>query len=98
MTKTEYEAKFTRNQSISGYGLDVTMHMPCPFCATTGWMVYKILEMEEVSSREHVCSECGRGARMIYTHSGSSTSFEVVQTRGDDPPDYLPRMRRVPAV
>jgi rRNA maturation protein Nop10 len=95
MRKSEYESKFALNQRISGFGMDTTMHMPCPFCAEPEWMVFKILEQEEISSKEHVCAECGRGAKMIYRHEGSSISFEVVQTCGDDAPGYLPPMRRV---
>ena len=82
---------FPESQKISGYGMDVTVHMPCPFCAAPEWMIFKILEQEEVSSKEHVCKECTRGARMIYTHDGPSTSFEVVQTQGPDSPDFVPK-------
>jgi len=95
MDKEAYEKKFAENQKITGYGMDVTIHMPCPFCAAAEWMVFKILEQEEVSSREHVCSACSRGAKMIYKHKEEGISFEVVQTRGDDGPDFLPPMRRV---
>lgn len=94
MTKQEYDKRFAENQQVSGFGLDTTVHMPCPFCAAPGWMITKVLEMEEVSSKEHVCSECGRGAKMIYTRKGGGVSFEVVQTQGPDCPDFLPPMRR----
>jgi hypothetical protein len=32
---------------------------------------------------------------IVYTESMGGTSFEIVQTAGEDPPDYLPQMRRV---
>lgn len=95
MTKQEYEAKFAANQKITGYGVDVAMHMPCPACAEPDFVVYKILEIEEIMSKERVCTHCGVGMRAIFSHDNGGVSFEIVQTQGPDLPDYLPPIRRV---
>lgn len=90
-----YNQKFTENTKLSGYGADVRMHWPCPFCAAPDFVEFRILEQMEVTSTVHTCVWCGRGARIIYTIQDGNTSFEIVQTGGEDPPDYLPPMRRV---
>lgn len=96
-SKEEYEQRFAQNAHASGYGIqNVKQHMPCPFCASPEWLVAGLLELEATSSKETVCNECGRGARTIYHHEGrGDLSFEIVQTRGDDAPAWLPKMRRV---
>lgn len=96
MTLDEYNKRFVESQKITGRGLDVTMHLPCPFCACPDFMVYKILEMEQVCKNEAICVECGRGAKMLFTYSGGhAIGLEVVQTRGEEQPDFLPKIRRV---
>jgi hypothetical protein len=96
-TKEEYEQRFAENAHASGFGFEnLKQHMPCPFCAAPEWLVVKLLELEARSSEPTICKECGRGAKTIYTHEpGGVTRFEIVQTRGDDAPPWLPKIRRV---
>ena len=95
MTKQEYEAKFHANQKVTGFGLEVTMHMPCPACAEPDFVSYKILEMKKVLTESVICKHCGFGSKAIFNHDNGGVSFEFVQTAGGDLPDYLPPMRRV---
>jgi hypothetical protein len=90
-----YNRLFNENQKLDGFGLEVTMYMPCPFCCADDFMIFRILEQKEVTRKPHVCRNCNRGAMIVYTESMGGTSFEIVQTAGEDPPDYLPQMRRV---
>lgn len=91
----EYQKRFAAAQSVSGSGLDTTMHMPCPFCAYPNWSNYRIVDTETAMAEERVCQKCGRGAKALFTREGEGVSFEIVQTRGDDIPDFLPKIRRV---
>lgn len=96
MTKDEYEKRFAENQVIEGYGLETTVHLPCPFCAAPDFIIHKVVEAEEAYLKGGVCTECGRGAKIEFSvNTPSNKQFEFVQTCGDDPPDYLPPMRRV---
>lgn len=95
MNKQEYEAKFHANEKITGYGMEVTMHMPCPFCAEADFMVFRIVDTEEAHKKGAICKHCGRGAKAIFKHPVGGIEFEFVQTVGDPIPDYLPPMRRV---
>lgn len=98
MTKEDYDKKFVSNTKYSGNGLSTTIHMPCPFCAEPDFRVFRIVDTEKANQDEAVCKSCGRGCKMLYERTdglGGGVSFEMVQTRGDDPPEYLPPMRRV---
>lgn len=95
MTQEEYEKRFHENAQVTGEGLETTMHMPCPFCAAADFLVHHIIDTENAYEGGAVCGECGRGAKAIFTRSEGNTTFEFVQTMGDDPPDFLPRMRRM---
>lgn len=96
MTKEEYVAKFTANQKMTGHGLgNVHVHMPCPFCAEPDFVVYEVLEVQTKMAEGAVCKHCGRGAKAVFTRTPGGVSFEMVQTVGDEQPDYLiPKMRR----
>jgi hypothetical protein len=93
-TIDEYNALVLENQSITGYGFETTMHLPCPFCAAKDFMVYRIIDAEEAMIKGAVCSECKRGAAVEFTVNGPGKQFEFVQTCGDDIPTYLPPIRR----
>jgi len=92
----EYLERFHANQKLSGYGLDVTVHLPCPFCAAPDFMVYKVIDSEAAMVDGSTCKECSRSAAMEFSvNTPSQKAFEVVQTGGDDQPDWLePKMRR----
>jgi len=93
-TLEEFNAKFTENTRYFGSGLETGMSVPCGFCAEPDFMQYKILDVESAMLRGATCKHCGRGIRSIFMHSGNLTRFEIVQTCGDDPPDFLPKLRR----
>lgn len=95
MTKEEYEAKYKANTELEGFGLDTTVHMPCPACAEPDFLVYRVLETETALSRGAVCVHCGVGVRAVFTHALNGTSFEFVQTAGPELPEYLLPMKRV---
>lgn len=98
MNRDEYDKKFYANQKISGQGIgNVFVHMPCPFCAEEDFVVYEVLQVEKALAKPIVCKHCQRGAKTVFTRDSSGVSFEIVQTSGEDPPDFLPPMRRVPA-
>lgn len=89
MTKDEYEKLYLANHRIEGYGLDVTQHVPCPFCAAPDWQEWPIASVTEAMEVDTKCGSCGRSARAIVTRSEGGVSVEMVQTGGPDPPDYL---------
>jgi hypothetical protein len=92
----QYLERFNENQSISGFGPgNVTVHLPCPFCAAKDFMKYELMQVEDAMKRGATCKECGRSAKAIFTYLENGKSFEVVQTDGPDQPPWLPEMRRV---
>lgn len=91
----QYTELAYQNQQITGFGLKTTIHLPCPFCCFPDFMVYKILDAENVPARPHACKCCGRSARCLFNRMPGRTTIEVVQTGGDDQPTWLvPKMRR----
>lgn len=91
----EYLQRFSLNQRMSSFGLNTTMHMPCPFCAAPDFLVYRVVEVQEAMGKGAVCKECGRGAKAVFIGHKGGISFEIVQTSGPDQPDWLePKMRR----
>ncbi len=95
MTKEEYEARFKANEKVEGHGIvGMTVHVPCMFCAAPDFFVYTLPTMERVMAEGATCKECGRGARAVIVKTPSCTQMSFVQTGGDDPPDYIPWIRR----
>lgn len=94
-SKLAFEARFHENERIEGYGSDTTMIVPCPFCAAPDFMRWKILQMEETLSAGATCAECGRSCKGIFEHRRDSVHFEMVQTGGSEPAEWIPRMRRI---
>jgi hypothetical protein len=95
MTEDEYIRLYTANQHMSGRGLETRLHIPCPWCASGEFMVYRVVDVYLALEAGAVCGECGRGMRAIVTRSGGGVQCEFVQTCGDPGPDYVPAMRRV---
>lgn len=97
-TREEYEARFFRHAGTEGFGVEgVTQHFPCPFCAAADWYVVKLLEFGQ-DSPELTCEECGRSGRLLFVRDATGASMEMVQTGGDDPPEWLdPPPRRLGA-
>jgi hypothetical protein len=94
-TKAEYEAKYAANTAITGYGLEVLVHAPCPFCAEPEFLVHKVLEVSEALGNGAVCKHCHRGMRGIVTVSASGTVIGFVQTAGPDPAPWIQMPREV---
>lgn len=94
----ELNARATANIRIEGYGLEVRTVAACPWCGAPDWATWPVTDFEyKAMQTETTCSECGRSGKIIVTdHGDGSTSAEIVQTGGDDPPDWLaPAPRRV---
>jgi len=92
----EYLTRFASNNYVYGFGMETGQSMPCPFCGARDWCKFKIIDVEAVTSQEHVCRECNRGARAIYTRTRDSVGFVMVQTSGPEQPEWLqPKMGRV---
>lgn len=92
----EYVERFHAGEKITGFGLEVTVHMPCPFCAAPDWLVYRVLNVEKAIAEGKTCTECGRTAKTLVRHGEGSVGFEIVQTGGPDQPEWLtPKMRVV---
>lgn len=94
-TLDEYNNRFYANSRVDGFGAETTMHSPCPFCAAPGWVSATAIGTEKAMRTGAVCKECGRGAKVIFTHEPGSVSIEFVQTGGSSPPDYLPPIKRI---
>lgn len=93
----EYQAAYHAGVEYLGRGIDTGMKVPCPFCCAPDFMSWKVIgegSAEDVMGKGAVCVECGRGVRALYQRSAAGLRFEMVQTVGDDPPSWLPAMRR----
>jgi len=104
-TLAEYEAKYAKNQRITGYGANVVTQFPCPACAAPDWLAFPItaaLNGYADVQKPSTCAACGRTFRMAITvegdgpFAGGSTQAAIVQTGGSDIPGYLPPMGRDP--
>jgi len=95
-TMAEFTQRFARNQYMDGFGLETTMHVPCPFCGAIGFACYRVLDVEAAMARGSTCTECGRSAKALFDRTADGVAFELVQTGGPDQPEWLtPKMRRV---
>lgn len=90
----EFNAKYNANTRYSGQGFDTKMHMPCPGCAEPDWLSCRIIDVEEAMAAEHACKACGRAFKTEFRRTSRGVSFEVVQTKGDDLPAFMPKIRR----
>lgn len=81
-----------------GYGVETKSILPCPFCASPDWLVFPVTAglngyVEEQKPR--FCKNCCRTARVIIVRSKDSVTFEIVQTDGPEPPEWMqPKPRR----
>lgn len=87
-SKDEYEAAYMRNLRLTGYGIEVTHHFPCPFCAMPNWYVVKLIDFAQ-STDSIECRNCERSARFIYRSFRDGSSISLVQTGGPKPPAWL---------
>lgn len=95
--RDDYLKLFNANQAISGYGSDVAMHMPCPWCAAPDFAKWRIIDSERLMQQPSTCGECGRTGHIVFTmNEPGHKAFEFVQTAGPDAPEWLtPPPRRV---
>lgn len=102
----EYLAEFHRQAKVEGYGLDVTQHMPCPWCCYPDFMLLRPAAgiapgddratVQEEMATEHRCVRCGRSGKNLIERDEGGVKFEFVQTGGPPPPEWLePPPRRV---
>lgn len=91
----EFQERYLSNRHVEGEDLKAVHHMPCIFCGAPDMIIMRALNVSEDLQRGGKCSECGRGIR-VEIHNGLGTvGFEVVQTEGIDPPEYIvPKPRR----
>lgn len=95
--KDEYERLYHANTKIEGFGMEVRQVLACPFCCAPGFMTLWVIKNggpQAGLAKGATCERCKRGAKGIIKHQGGGVQFEIVQTVGDDPPAYLPPMRR----
>lgn len=91
----ELNATIEANTTITGFGLDTTMHAPCPFCGAPDFMVYRIIDSREAMAKGGTCTACKRSMRGIVQSNPLQTQVSFVQTGGDDLPDwYEPKVPR----
>lgn len=92
-TKEEYETRVAQNVGVTGFGEATTSIFPCPFCGAAEFLRVPLLDTYSALEKGAACSECGRSARWVVQRSGGSTAVEMVQTAGDDPPEWVPCRR-----
>jgi hypothetical protein len=97
-TMAEYTKRFMENERVEGDGPSTTVVMSCPFCAAPDFMRLRILEGEAAMAMAAgaTCQQCGRSARTLFDRRGGEMRAELVQTGGDEQPEWLAsKMRRV---
>ena len=89
-TKEDFESLYHSNTSVSGYGVDITQHLPCPFCAAKGWATWRLaLPVSKVWAEPKKCDACGRTSKLAVTETAFSTSMQLILVDGPDPAPYL---------
>ena len=92
--RAEFDREYAANTRISGYGADVTTHLPCPGCAAADWILWPIVNPPTDAKK---CRACGRTFQILIsrTPNGTRMTGEIVQIDGPDLPDwYEPKPRR----
>jgi transcription elongation factor Elf1 len=91
-----YSRLYTERSQPSGYGLEVKQHFACPFCAHPDFWVAPLMDVPSVLTQEATCEHCGRSAKTLFENVMGGQHFELVQTGGDDPPEWLvPAPKRI---
>lgn len=87
----EYNERWRLNHRMWGGGLgNVWQSFPCYFCAAPDFVEFELFQIKTVLAEAHTCAACGRSAKTVFTSPEDATVFEIVQTGGDDLPDWLP--------
>jgi len=90
----EYAKKFHANQRITGYGLETTMHLPCPFCAEPDFRVYRVIDSEIAWKEPAVCKHCERGLELVIERTATGTTMQFFQSSGPEQPRWSNMPRR----
>lgn len=82
---------------LTGYGLEVTQHMPCPFCAAPDCMRLIPWKMAQRGDADYAvtatCAECGRTFEVRVEHASGGVQGGFVHVGGDPQPEWMhPRM------
>jgi hypothetical protein len=85
----QYNIRFHRNARYSGHGLETHIHMPCPFCAAPDWLAYPVIASQAALEKGATCAACGRSAKGLFKREPGHVEYEIVQTGGDDMPEWL---------
>lgn len=96
-SQEEFLRRYIAGEKVEGKGVgNVYMTVPCPFCAAPDWLTWELLSVKEVMGTGATCKECGRGCKAIFNEDSGGVAFEIVQTGGNDPPEWMnPKMRRL---
>jgi hypothetical protein len=85
----EYNARQIENAYLSGQGMDVKVHTPCPFCAAGDWHEYRIIDVLAQEGETIFCAECGRTGQFNVWSADGSTHAAISLEAGPDVPDFL---------
>lgn len=88
-SREEYTERYIQNNTQTGEGDQIVRRLPCLFCAAPDLILIRTLFAKEDLERGGTCTECGRGIIVRFLEAGNLMQYEVLQTVGDDPPDYL---------
>lgn len=96
-TREAFLDRYNANNVVERAGtLEQITHMPCMFCGAPDLILIRALHAQEDLERGARCQECGRGIRVVFRDEGNMVQYEVFQTEGVDPPEYImPWPRRV---
>lgn len=86
----ELNERIMQNLRITGFGVDTTQHVPCPFCGTPDWTEWKIADprLYEVMQEERKCAACGRSGKQVINRTSGGITARLVQTGGPWPPSW----------
>lgn len=95
----EFQERYIQNNTVEREGTATEIrHLPCIFCGAADMVILHALRVQEDLERGGTCMDCGRGIRIVFngdTRNTDGVTYEVVQTCGDEPPDYIdPKPRR----
>ncbi len=89
-THAAFEKRYTDNTKYEGQGLELKVHMPCPFCAASDFVVYRLTDIHVALAEPHSCRECERSMKMLSCQDGhGGYTLKMIQTAGAPPPPFL---------
>lgn len=100
-TAEEFKERYIKNNTVDFEGdpFREVRHLPCMFCGAPDQILLHGNRVQEDLERGGTCLDCGRGIRVVFsgdTRLHDGVKYEIFQTVGDEPPDYIsPKPRRV---